>query len=132
MEVTMDNCGSLNRESIKGIMARMFQVGTINIQKYIANSGGYPYWHCEIAPEKSFNMLHRLVLWMYYLNDVESGGETEFYFQKMKIRPTKGTLVIAPAGFTHTHRGNVPLSGDKYIITSWLLYARGGQYDPVP
>jgi hypothetical protein len=38
--------------------------------------------------------------------------------------------VIMPAGFTHTHRGNVPLSGDKYIMTSWLLYARGGQYEP--
>ena len=61
---------------------------------------------------------------MYYLNDVESGGETEFYFQKRSIKPRKGTVVIAPAGFTHTHRGNVPISGDKYIITSWLLYNR--------
>ena len=32
--------------------------------------------------------------------------------------------VIAPAGFTHTHRGNVPTSGDKYIATSWILYQR--------
>ena len=72
----------------------------------------------------SLEGLHRLVLWMYYLNDVEVGGETEFYFQKRAIRPRKGTVVIAPAGFTHTHRGNVPLSGDKYIITSWLLYNR--------
>ena len=71
--------------------------------------------------------LHRVVFWMYYLNDVAEGGETEFYFQKTSIRPEKGTLVIAPAGFTHTHRGNVPLSNDKYIATSWLLYCRAGQ-----
>jgi hypothetical protein len=79
------------------------------------------------AAGESFEGLHRLVLWMYYLNDVESGGETDFFFQKRSIKPKKGTVVIAPAGFTHTHRGNVPLSGDKYILTSWLLYNRGGK-----
>jgi hypothetical protein len=31
-------------------------------------------------------------------------------------------MVIAPSGFTHTHRGNVPTSGDKYILTSWVLF----------
>jgi hypothetical protein len=33
-------------------------------------------------------------------------------------------MVIFPAGFTHTHRGNVSKSGDKYIITSWVMYHR--------
>jgi hypothetical protein len=31
-------------------------------------------------------------------------------------------MVIAPAGFTHTHRGNTPVSNDKYILTSWVLF----------
>ena len=127
IELTIDNRGSASRETLRMLIASLFRCGTINIQKYSANSGGYPHWHCEISPEESFEGLHRLVLWMYYLNDVQAGGETEFYFQKLRIRPTKGTVVIAPAGFTHTHRGNTPLSGDKYIITSWLLYNRGGK-----
>ena len=131
-ELTMENCGSASRETLKMLIASLFRCGTINVQKYAASSGGYPHWHCEISPDGSFEPLHRLVLWMYYLNDVESGGETEFYFQKKAIRPQKGTVVIAPAGFTHTHRGNVPLSGDKYIITSWLLYNRGGKPHAVP
>ena len=131
-ELTMENCASASRETIKMLIASLFRCGTINIQKYTASSGGYPHWHCEISPDESFEGLHRLVLWMYYLNDVESGGETEFYFQNKKIRPQKGTVVIAPAGFTHTHRGNVPLSGDKYIITSWLLYNRGGKPHSIP
>ena len=36
----------------------------------------------------------------------------------------KGRLIIAPAGFTHTHKGHVPASGDKYIATSWILFRR--------
>jgi hypothetical protein len=59
---------------------------------------------------------------MFYLNDVQEGGETEFYYQNLKSKPKQGTMVIAPAGFTHTHRGNKPISGDKYIFTSWILF----------
>jgi hypothetical protein len=33
-------------------------------------------------------------------------------------------MVIAPAGFTHTHKGHVPRSGDKYIVASWVLFQR--------
>jgi len=126
-ELTMDNFGTVSRDTVKMLIARLMRCGTINIQKYGAGTGGYPHWHCEIWPDESFEGLHRLVLWMYYLNDVEAGGETEFYFQKRSIKPKKGTVVIAPAGFTHTHRGNVPISGDKYILTSWLLYNRAGK-----
>jgi len=31
-------------------------------------------------------------------------------------------VLIAPAFFTHTHRGNRPQGGDKYIATSWILF----------
>lgn len=126
-ELTIDNVASAGRGTVKMLITKLFRCGTVNIQKYPVGSGGYPHWHCEIAPDESFEALHRLVLWMYYLNDVEAGGETEFYFQNVRIKPRKGTVVIAPAGFTHTHRGNRPLSGDKYILTSWLLYNRGGK-----
>jgi hypothetical protein len=57
-----------------------------------------------------------------YLNDVEEGGETEFLHQGKRIKPTKGTLILAPASYTHAHRGNPPLSNDKIIITSWVEF----------
>ncbi len=38
--------------------------------------------------------------------------------------PKTGSLLIAPSAFTHTHRGNTPASGDKYIATSWILFQR--------
>lgn len=59
---------------------------------------------------------------MVFLNDVEVGGETEFFYQQFGISPKRGTVVIAPAAFTHTHRGAMPISSDKYIFTSWIMY----------
>ena len=38
-----------------------------------------------------------------------------------------GTLLIAPAAFTHTPRGNRPVGGDKVIATSWVLFQRAEQ-----
>ena len=66
--------------------------------------------------------MNRIMAWMIYLNDVEDGGETEFLYQSMRVKPKQGTLVLWPAHFTHMHRGNPPLSGEKYIMTSWLEF----------
>ena len=114
----------------------IFRTGTTNLQKYNKGSGGYHHWHSEHFPsprDPQNSALHRVLLWMYYLNDVEDGGGTSFYYQDKTISPKQGTLVIAPAGFTHTHRGEVPISNDKYILTSWImwqdrqaLYGQGG------
>ena len=38
----------------------------------------------------------RELVWMIYLNDIEEGGETEFMYQKRRIKPTQGTMVIFP------------------------------------
>ena len=81
--------------------------------------GGYHAWHCESGSREN---CVRLLAWMVYLNDVEEGGETEFLYQSMRVKPKQGTLVIFPAAFTHTHRGNPPLSNEKYIITGWTEF----------
>jgi hypothetical protein len=104
---------------------RLYRSGMINLQKYSAGSGGYHRWHSEIYPrDERCEVLHRVLLYMFYLNDVAEGGETEFFYQQQKITPKRGRMVIAPAGFTHTHKGHVPRSGDKYIATSWVLFQR--------
>ena len=123
--LTPANFASLGVPRIDGLVRYLYRSGSINIQKYQQNKGGYPHWHSEQFPQNGHNeALHRVVLYMFYLNDVEEGGETEFYYQQRKISPKKGTMVIAPAGFTHSHRGNRPVSGDKYIATSWLMFNR--------
>ncbi|GMA82414.1 2OG-Fe(II) oxygenase [Shewanella glacialipiscicola] len=123
--LTPANFAALGVPRVDGLVRYLYRSGSINIQKYQQNKGGYPHWHSEQFPQNGHNeALHRVVLYMFYLNDVEEGGETEFYYQQRKISPKKGTMVIAPAGFTHSHRGNRPVSGDKYIVTSWLMFNR--------
>ena len=128
INITEQNYFQLARPILNHLVAQFFRLGEINMQHYQAVSGGYPYWHSESYPDPPHNeALHRILLFMYYLNDVQNGGETDFFYQKQSIRPQKGTMVIAPAYFTHTHRGNAPLSNDKYILTSWVLFKRGDE-----
>ena len=120
--------GALSDDLLDGLIAKVFRPGGINIQKYVAGQGGYPYWHSEQYPKRdNGEALHRAVLWTIYLNDGFEAGETEFLYQQRKIAPRTGSLLIAPTGFTHTHRGNRPDGGDKYIATSWILYQRAEQ-----
>jgi hypothetical protein len=110
------------------LVFRVFRPGAINLQKYIADQGGYPYWHCELYPRSDDGeTLHRVVLWTIYLNDGFREGETEFLYQNRRVVPKTGSLLIAPTAFTHTHRGNMPRGGDKYIATSWILFNRAEQ-----
>ncbi|GIU08124.1 MULTISPECIES: 2OG-Fe(II) oxygenase [unclassified Shewanella] len=126
--LTPANFDELGKGRTEAIVKYLYRSGSINVQKYQQAKGGYPHWHSEQFPQIGHNeALHRVVLYMFYLNDVEEGGETEFYYQKKLIKPKKGTMVIAPASFTHSHRGNVPLSGDKYIATSWIMFNRAEQ-----
>ncbi len=123
--LTPDNFEQLGRHRVQPLVQYLYRSGSINIQKYEQQKGRYLHWHSEQFPQLGHNeALHRVVLYMFYLNDVEEGGETEFFYQQRKIKPQKGTMVIAPAGFTHSHRGNMPISGDKYIATSWVMFNR--------
>jgi len=121
-ETTFDN---LSEARYIQLLATVFRSGPINIQKYLSEKGGYPHWHSEIYPmDPQGETLHRVLLYTFYLNNIPEAGETEFYYQRRKIKPKIGSLLIAPAGFTHTHRGNMPIGSDKYIITSWILFSR--------
>jgi hypothetical protein len=119
----VDDVLALPAHEFEQLIKQLFRPGNINLQRYFADQGGYPYWHSEISPKAgSGDNLHRVLLWSIYLNDGFAEGETEFLFQQRRIAPRTGSLLIAPAGFTHTHRGNMPKGGNKYIATSWILF----------
>ena len=112
----------LSSEKLRSLLVRSFRPGPVLLQRYVADEGGYPYWHSEIFPRSDGEALRRVLFWTAYLNDDFDGGETEFFHQKRLVEPVAGNLLFAPAGFTHTHRGNRPLGGDKLIATSWIFF----------
>ena len=128
LELSHENIDRVPRGQLKNVILSMYRPGYLNMQKYRAGSGGYHHWHSELYPrEANCETLHRVLLFMFFLNDVEEGGHTDFFYQKLAVKPKAGRMVIAPAGFTHTHKGNVPVSNDKYIVTSWILFQRAEQ-----
>ena len=93
----------------------------INIKKYTPPHQAFHGWHTERAAPIMPICLRNLVF-MTYLNDVDDGGETEYFYQDLKISPKKGKTVIWPADWTHTHRGLPSLTQTKYIITGWFSF----------
>lgn len=84
--------------------------------------GGYHIWHAEQGRHESSS---RVLVYMLYLNTLlpEEAGETEFLYQQRRINPQENTMIIWPAAYTHTHRGNVVHgTKSKYVITGWFNY----------
>ena len=93
---------------------------TIKIQTYPLG-GGFFNWHTErTSMHGSVSGLH--LVFMTYLNTIESGGETEFFHQQLKIKPEKGLTLIWPADWTFTHRGNPSYAEEKIIATGWYHF----------
>ena len=87
------------------------------IQKTLPTEG-FHNWHIEHA--EGFEHESRAFVFSVYLNNVKEGGETEFLHFSKRVKPKTGRIVIWPAGMPYIHRGNPPLSGEKYILTSWM------------
>jgi hypothetical protein len=95
-----------------------FHFTQLKIQKTLPTEG-YHVWHLEHG--KGFDSEARALAFAVYLNDIEDGGETEFLHFSKRVKPKTGRIVIWPASFPYLHRGNPPLSGEKYILTSWMM-----------
>jgi hypothetical protein len=91
----------------------------LNLQKTIAG-GGFHNWHYEKCESMMSFDSDRTLVWMVYLNDDFEGGETEFIYYQKRIIPKKGTVLIFPPGYTHTHRGGMVINREKYILTGWI------------
>ncbi len=90
---------------------------SFQIQKYIKNEGNFTY-HDDFKVDWKQNK-YRVITFLWYLNDVNEGGETELWDNYL-IKPETGKLLLFPASWTFPHRGKMPISNDKYIITGWL------------
>tara|TARA_E500000318_G_scaffold84889_1_gene80765 strand:+ start:143 stop:697 length:555 start_codon:yes stop_codon:yes gene_type:complete len=89
-----------------------------NLIQYYPPGGGYKRYHYERC---SNDTLDRGLVYMTYLNDVNDEGGTEFKYQKTIFKARKGFSLIWPSDFTHTHRGIVSPTQEKYIATGWFI-----------
>jgi hypothetical protein len=65
---------------------------------------------------------NRYLVLLWYLNDVAEGGETAFVDLDLAITPKAGRLVIFPPYWMFQHEGRAPRRGDKYILSTYLLF----------
>ena len=91
---------------------------TIKIQYYKPGEG-FKEFHFE--NDGNEDSIQRHLVFMTYLNTVENAG-TEFLYQETKLEAIKGSTIIWPAIWTHTHKGIVYTEKDKMIITGWLNF----------
>ena len=97
-------------------MSRFKDMG-YNIQRY--REGEYYHWHVDAD---NLGIASRQLVALWYLNDVEEGGTTDFIFQKASVTPEKGKLMLFPPFWTHEHRAAEVKKGVKYIATTWITF----------
>jgi len=88
-----------------------------NIQRYWPGEGFFKN-HCEV---NDLSSSHRVLVWMFYLNSLDDGG-TLFPLYDIGIKAVEGRLVIWPAYWTHSHRGQISQTKTKYIATGWFSF----------
>ncbi len=76
--------------------------------------------------QQHFDSVHdvanRYFVLLWYLNDVVEGGETVFPQLDVRIEARQGRLLAFPPYWMFQHAGLPPVSGDKYILSTYLLF----------
>jgi len=89
------------------------------VQRY--TPGEYYHWHIDGG---SHQFADRQLVALWYLNELPAGagGETQFLYQNVSVRPEKGKLILFPPFWTHEHRAAAMQEGVKYIATTWVVF----------
>lgn len=90
------------------------------MKKYEANDYDQFGWHIDVGDKASSS---RFLVMFAYLNDVEKGGLTRFQSENnFTVQPKCGRIVIFPPMFMYPHIGEKPISGSKYILSTYVHY----------
>lgn len=91
----------------------------LRIKRYRPGTGEQFPDHVDVGDHAS---ARRFLAALVYLNDVDQGGATEFPGWGQAIQPAAGTVVLFPPLWPWLHAGRPPLSGPKYILSTYLHY----------
>jgi prolyl 4-hydroxylase len=90
----------------------------LRIKRYVVEEGDQFQPHFD-ALDYTCN---RYMVFLWYLNDVIDGGETEFCDMGLRVSARAGRLLMFPPYWMYQHAGLPPRSNDKYIISTYLLF----------
>jgi hypothetical protein len=94
------------------------------IKRYLPGTEDEFKFHVDV---QDYASARRFLVFFWYLNTVEEGGETCFQMNRqreieLKVQPQTGRLLMFPPMWTHPHVALPPISGPKYIIGGYLHY----------
>ena len=93
-------------------------ISELRIKRYRAATGEAFQPHFDAI----YEVANRYLVFLWYLNDVREGGETEFCDLGMEVSARAGRLLMFPPYWMFQHAGRPPISGDKYILSLYLLF----------
>lgn len=93
----------------------------LRIKRYLPNTGEAFQLHFDSIGE----VANRYLVFLWYLNDVEEGGETGFSGLDVEVRPKAGRLLMFPPYWMYQHAGRPPISGEKFILSTYMLFRSG-------
>jgi len=68
------------------------------------------------------HLSNRYLVLLWYLNDVQLGGATRFPRLDIEVTARAGRLLMFPPYWMYQHEGLPPESGDKFILSTYLLF----------
>lgn len=63
----------------------------------------------------------RILSLVAYPNDDYDGGDLVFPQQNLRVKPRKGSVIVFPSAFTHSHASLDVTKGIKYSIVTWFI-----------
>lgn len=92
------------------------RLSPIVLRKY---SEGEGFFSEHVDVNYSSNIFRAFII-LFYLNDVEQGGELVLPRLNLKIMPRRGLTVCFPCSWEWPHSVNKVVKGDRYIIRSFV------------
>lgn len=115
-------CLEIYQSDLLGLTRHMPPIKSLEsfrVKKYVPGGDDRFDEHVDVGDYPS---ARRYLAMLFYLNDVEEGGETVFPFHDMMVRPKTGSVLVFPPTWEYPHAGRPPISGPKYIMSTYLHY----------
>jgi hypothetical protein len=92
------------------------------VKRYRPNAGAGAAEQFQLHFDAINHLANRYLVMLWYLNDVERGGGTRFPQLGVEIEARAGRLLVFPPYWMYQHEGLAPESGDKFILSTYLLF----------